>query len=398
MRVAFVCPRYGAEIVGGAELAVRMLAERLARQDGLSIEVYTTNARDTTSFAGQAVTGTTLEGGVTVHRFAVSSGRQPGFAALSDRVLFSPGADRSLAWRFLEEQGPVSHGLLSALADSPAEIAVFFPYLYHPIVAGMKRFKGAKVLQPAAHDEPALRLPIFQETFASADGLVFQSRAERRLVTAHFQIGSTPSVTLGLGIDTSGASSARPNPELIGAPYLLSLGRVDDLKGSTVLAEYFAAFKATHPGPLRLVMAGPIVQPPPDNPEVILTGPVDDETKWALLKGATLLVSGSYLESFSLVIMEAWSAGKPVLVNGACQVTRDHCRASGGGLYFFDYGSFEVALERLLCDADLSARLADAGRRYVSEQYSWSSIIGRYRSFLERVSTSAARGPVASQS
>ena len=44
-RLAFVVPRYGADVVGGAETLVRGLAEHLAAP-GSAVEVLTTCARD----------------------------------------------------------------------------------------------------------------------------------------------------------------------------------------------------------------------------------------------------------------------------------------------------------------------------------------------------------------
>jgi len=44
VKVAFVTPRYGPEIVGGAEYLTRMVAERL--KDHHQIEVLTTCAKD----------------------------------------------------------------------------------------------------------------------------------------------------------------------------------------------------------------------------------------------------------------------------------------------------------------------------------------------------------------
>ncbi|MDA8072078.1 MAG: hypothetical protein M0Z82_10885, partial [Actinomycetota bacterium] len=51
MRLAMVVPRYGVEILGGAELGARMLAERLVAQLGWSVEVFTTCAQDHMTWA-----------------------------------------------------------------------------------------------------------------------------------------------------------------------------------------------------------------------------------------------------------------------------------------------------------------------------------------------------------
>ena len=46
MKLAFVTPRYGTEVIGGAETAARMLAERLCVRPGWEVEVLTSCALD----------------------------------------------------------------------------------------------------------------------------------------------------------------------------------------------------------------------------------------------------------------------------------------------------------------------------------------------------------------
>jgi glycosyltransferase involved in cell wall biosynthesis len=95
------------------------------------------------------------------------------------------------------------------------------------------------------------------------------------------------------------------------------------------------------------------------------------------------------LESFSLVVLEAWVDRVPVMVNGSCGPTREHCERSGGGLWFTSYPEFEAALNRLVADADLRTALGQAGRAYVDRYYEWPVLIARYAEFLTTV---VARG------
>ena len=154
-------------------------------------------------------------------------------------------------------------------------------------------------------------------------------------------------------------------------PYLVCLGRVDGHKGTSLLAAYFARYKERRPGPLRLVLAGPVVEAPPAHPDIDVVGPVSEAAKWDLLAGATALVSPSPWEAFSLVVAEAWSARTPVLVNAGCAATVEHCRRSGGGLRFDGYGEFEVAVDRLVADPDFGAGLGRRGRAYVDARFRW---------------------------
>jgi glycosyltransferase involved in cell wall biosynthesis len=147
----------------------------------------------------------------------------------------------------------------------------------------------------------------------------------------------------------------------------------------------FAAYKQRHPGPLRLVFAGPVVEAPDPHPEIDVLGPVGEATKWALLGGAVSLVSPSPWEAFSLVLAEAWSARIPVVVNAACAATSEHCRRSGGGLAFDGYGTFEVIVDRLTTDGALRAELGALGRSYVDQHFRWPVIVERYARFVQRV-------------
>ena len=96
MKVAYVVPRYGLEVVGGAELGARMLAERLVSQLGWEAEVLTTCALDTRTWADEYEPGTVDLNGVSVHRFRSEAGRDQGFERFSRRVLADPAVTVAL--------------------------------------------------------------------------------------------------------------------------------------------------------------------------------------------------------------------------------------------------------------------------------------------------------------
>ncbi len=55
-----------------------------------------------------------------------------------------------------------------------------------------------------------------------------------------------------------------------------------------------------------------------------------------------LVVNPSQYESLSFMVLEAWQAGVPVLVNGRSEVLVEHCLTSNGGLYYSGYDEFAV--------------------------------------------------------
>ena len=214
---------------------------------------------------------------------------------------------------------------------SDADVVVFYPYLYYPSVRGVPAVGRRSVLHPAAHDEPPLSLPVFPPLFAASGGMVFHTDSERRLVRERFDALPAAQIVLGLGVDAHGGDPVRAADELglAGRPYLCCVGRVDDKKGAGLLARCFARYKERRPGPLALVLAGQVIDRPPAHPDLVVLGPVDEELKWGLLAGSLALVSPSPWESFALTVIEGWTAGVPVLVNGGCAPTREHCERSG---------------------------------------------------------------------
>ncbi len=388
MRLAFVTPRYGPEVMGGAESAARMLAEHLVAERGWPVEVFTTCALDHITWEDVVEPGDSTLNGVTVHRFASLSGRSPEYYALDGRLRIAPSKaswEESCSW--VELNGPVIPDLVDALAASRIDAAAFYPYLYYPTVEGIRRVKVPALLHPAAHDEPALYLKVFRETFDLASAMVYHTRAERDLVERVIPVAHHPQIVLGLGIsDPCGAG--RRGGEVLGIgdrPYLVSLGRVDEHKGSVMLSAFFRAYKKRRPGPLALAFVGPVSADIPDDPDVVVTGAVDESDKWDILHDAVCLVSPSAYESFSLVLLESWAQSVPVVVNALCGATREHCEASGGGLWFGSYREFEAVIDRLVADDELRGEMGARGKEYVDRCFRWPALIDRYATFVEGV-------------
>ncbi len=388
MKVAFVTPRYGAEVTGGAETGARQLAEHLVATFGWEVEAYTSCALDLISWANVLPAGTSVSNGVWVHRFEAVGGRPKAFFELDGRLRVAPRhASRSDAERWVELNGPVVPALVDALEVSDADVVAFYPYLFYPTVMGIARVQAPSVLHPAAHDEPALYLPVFKDVYRRADAICYHSQAERRLVQRVHQVADRPQIVLGLGVGRP-LDGGRRGGDILGIgdrPYIVCVGRVDAHKGSTMLARFFQLFKERNPGPLALAFVGTQVADLGEHDDIVITGAVDEGTKWDLLRDAVALVSPSALESFSLVLMEAWQQARPVLVNALCDPTREHCQRSGGGLWFSSYRHFEAALNRLLSDPLLRQVLGSRGKAYVEQNYEWPVVIERYASFLEAV-------------
>lgn len=386
--IAFVTPRYGKEVIGGAEHAARMMAENLAEQLGLSVEILTTTALDTDTWANHYPDGTEYLNGIKVTRCHVDQGRSGDFPDLSGRLLKSPkSATIAECEQWIDAQGPVSLSLLDEIKYTQAEVVLFFPYLYHPIVRGISSVSERSILIPAAHNEPPAHLPIFQSVFRAAKAVMFQSKAEERFVDSVMRVADKPRLRAGLGIEKLN-KPVRPLsnflPELAGQPFLLTLGRVNQLKGATLLSELFAEYKRRNPGPLKLVFAGPVTTQPIKFPDILTLGPVSDDLKWSLLKECTALVNPSAFESFSLVLFEAWSFSHPVIVNAQCQVTADHVNDSNGGFVFSDFADFEAQINMVISKPSVRNALGANGKEYLEKNYRWEVIVDKMGGFLEK--------------
>jgi glycosyltransferase involved in cell wall biosynthesis len=388
MKVVFVTPRYGPEIMGGAESASRLLAEHLAAEPGFEVAAYSTCALDHISWENDLPSGSTEMNGVTLTRFPVAARREKAFFELDGKLRRSPRHvtwDQSECW--LDLNGPQVPELIGALRGGEADVAVFSPYLFLVTVAGIRAARMPTILHSAAHDEPAMYFPAIGDAFARSDALCYYTAAERRLVQRIYPVAEKPQIVLGIGLGDP-TEGGRAGGDLLGLgdrPYLISVGRVDDHKGSAMLNTYFRRYKAHRPGPLALALVGRVSSTIEPHPDVVVTGEVDEPTKWDLLRDAMAAVSPSAMESFSLVIMEAWEQAVPVVVNALCEPTRDHCAHSGGGLWFGSYRQFEVIVDRLCDDAELRRRLGVNGKAYVQEHYQWPALTTRYARFLREV-------------
>jgi glycosyltransferase involved in cell wall biosynthesis len=397
VKVAFVTPRYGPSVIGGAEAAARMLAERICRKDGWEVDVLTSCAVDHLTWENVEPSGSSVLDGVTVHRFEAAGRRLLDYFELDGRLRVAPRtATLAESRRWVALNGPICPGLVDAVAATDADVVACYPYLFATTVDAIAASPVPTVLHPAAHDEPALYLAAFRRSFADVDGFVYHTRAERDLLQHACGIADRPQIVLGLGVEPP-SGRGRRGGDLLGTgerPYLCYLGRVDAYKGCSMLVEYFAAYKERHPGDLALALVGPVSIEMPDHPDVVVTGAVSEEDKWDLLAGATALVNPSAYESFSLVLLEAWTAGRPAVVNASCAATMEHCALSGGGLWFDSFRSFEVALDRLCASPELRAALGEAGRAYTVEHFGWESIIDRYTGFVEDVVARGRRVPL----
>jgi glycosyltransferase involved in cell wall biosynthesis len=372
--VAFVVQRYGR---GGAETLCQVVAEHLAAR--YDVTVLTTCALDHETWANHYPPGETRENGVRLIRFPTAQTRPRDYAQIEQRTV-GGRATREQELEWLRAQGPHAPSLLEHLRERGSEYdAVFFvTYLYEPTVLGMPLVADRAALISTAHDEPPIRLSIYRDVFTRARRILYLAPAEKRFVQRFFGNYDVPSTVCSWGLDppAAGAAAAFRRKHRIEGDMLLYVGRVEGSKGCGELIEWSRV--AARRRKFTLVLIGQNVMNVKRGGPILPLGFVDEQEKRDALAAADLFVMPSAYESFSIVSLEAWQRGVPVLGNAHSEVVKDHVRASQGGLYYDGPAEFVAALGHLLDRPELRRRMGRNGQRYVAENYAWAKVDAAY--------------------
>ena len=329
------------------------------------------------------------------------------------------------------------------------DVLVFFTYLYAPTVLGLKVSPQRSILVPTAHDEPAIRLGIYREMFALPAAIAYNTETERRFLKGEFGTAARAEETVGCGVDLPPTAplvipdrpsqGGRPGREgrgqdrgrrgeapqargaVVEAPaetdpddtddetglntprfrsgrrgerfrrrhklygnVALFGGRIDPGKGCEELFEYFTAYREQG-GDASLALMGIKLMAIPEVPYVRFAGQLSDEERVDALESATVIVVPSPFESLSLLALESFAVGTPVLANGRSDVLVDHCRLSNAGLYYENRDEFVEAMSLLMTDARLRALMGRNGRDYVQQHYRWEVILAKYDRLIASV-------------
>ncbi|HSD27030.1 MAG TPA: glycosyltransferase family 4 protein, partial [Vicinamibacteria bacterium] len=381
--LAFVAPWYGRDIAGGAEAECRATARAL-RDRGVPVEILTTCARDHASpWADHHPDGVTEEDGFVVRRFKVRPRDPERYGRLQWRLSHG-GTLTSFEEEDFVRDSVNSNDLYAYLGGERDRYwYAFIPYCFGTTWEGALVAPERSLLIPCLHDEPFAQLKWTRRILRAVRAVCFHVPAERALAESLAGADAERFHLVGEGVDApppgDGARFRRTHRVL--DPFLLYAGRKAAEKNTPLLVEYFARYKLTHPGSrvkLLLIGSGGVRIPGRLSADILDLGFIPLQDKADAYAAALALCQPSLLESFSLVMMEAWLAGAPSLVHGRCAVTRDHCLASNGGLFFEDYFEFVEALELLARDEALRQRMGEAGRAYVLANYTWDRVTDNY--------------------
>jgi glycosyltransferase involved in cell wall biosynthesis len=391
VKLAVVVQRYGQSINGGAELHARYIAERLARH--ADVEVLTTCADDYVTWRNELPPGVEPVNGIPVRRFPVARERHPLEFGRRSRRVFDQTHSIADELEWLDAEGPASPALVRHVERHAGDydFFLFFSYRYYHAFHGARAAAGRAILVPTAERDEAIGLAIFPPVFRGVRALMYNSPEERTMIHAVSGNHDVPGVVVGVGSDVP--ANARPQrfrqKFQLREPFAIYVGRIDENKGCKELFTSFQRYLKEGGGALTLVLVGNSLLPIPDDPRIRHLGFLDDADKFDAMAAADALVMPSYFESLSMVALEAWALGRPVLANARCDVLKGQCLRSNAGLYYASEYEFIEALRAIEHNRWLSGALGRNGRTFFRNNYAWDVIERKYLEMLGRLSAEA---------
>ncbi|MCM1244104.1 MAG: glycosyltransferase family 4 protein [Roseburia sp.] len=387
-KICFVVQRYGLEVNGGAELLCRQMAERMVARCS-EVHVLTTKAIDYITWKNEYADDEEVINQVEVHRFKVAHPRnKKEFDEINLKLIHGMlKMEEEDEW--MEKQGPATPELIQYLTEHASEydIFIFFTYLYYTTVMGLPIVCDKAILVPTVHDEPALKMRIFDDVFLKPRGFVFNTEEEQKLTHERYHNAYIPNVLGGAGVELPADISGKRFCDKYNLKrYIVYVGRIDEEKGCNQLFRYFLEYKKRNKMDLCLVLMGkPVIDIPQDD-SIISLGFVDDQDKFDGMAGAELLVLPSEFESLSMVVLEAMSVRTPVMVYGKCPVLRGHCIKSNGAFFYNNFFEFEGQINYLLGHEEEKGVMIQNAYQYVQEHYQWDVILDRLVKMIMDVS------------
>jgi glycosyltransferase involved in cell wall biosynthesis len=418
MKLAFITPRYGADIPSGPEHACRLLAEHLSERHG--VDVITTCGRDPLTWGNDYAEGSDRVRGVLVRRFGLNQPHdEEAFRQLTARLVAEPhGRADELEW--VRQLGPNSPALLDYLKRQYRNYdALVFFSLYHPTtVHGLKVAPERSIVFPHLQLDPRLRFGLWPEVLASARGVGYFSASEQMLAHQYLRVSPLEEI-VGIGIeppvehlyprhqqdpademtevDAEGAELAEEGQ--VPADYLASRGvlfrrrhrlygrfvlhggRLEPDNGCEEMLEYFDGYAASN-GDVALVLTGIKLLKIPDAPYLRMPGVLPDRERSIAYEAAEVTIAPEPDDLLGTAVLESFAVGTPALVNARNSAAVDHCRRAQAGLYYATRDEFVEALRLLLGDPRLRERLGESGRRYIRQHYRWDAVIGRFERLI----------------
>ncbi|MCL4832617.1 MAG: glycosyltransferase family 4 protein [Caldilineaceae bacterium] len=384
-RIGLVVPRYGEDVLGGAEALARGLAEQIVAAGLADVQVLTTCARNHHTWENEIAPGVSTVRGVSVQRFPVAHSLRDKerYEALHLRLIRREQISENEQFEWIDQSAhcPTLYAYLEDHGRS-FDYLIFIPYLFGITYYGSAIYPERSILWPCLHDEIYAYICPTRDMYRTCLGAMFNTYPEMRL--AQRLHGRHPGAQIvGFGMEPFSTDGERFRQQHgITDPFILYSGRLEGAKNVPLLIHHFLQYKAGRNSSFKLVLMGQGPENIPDHPDIIPIGFRIGQEKLDAYAAAAALCQPSVNESFSIVIMESWLAGAPVLVHRDCEVTHYHVLRSNGGLAFRTDQDFTAALDLLLGDSGIRRRLGGNGCAYVQGEYGWSQVLERFESAM----------------
>lgn len=251
-----------------------------------------------------------------------------------------------------------------------------------------------------------------RRVLSDADQVICVGRAE--LEKAKDQLGHDRVAYLPNGVDSAkfaegDGAAFRGKHKIPPAAFLvLNVSRIDPQKNLLYLLEEFARFRAGQPDAF-LVLVGPETQPEyaaklrafaaSNGLEAcvrILPGLRNDDPELVnAYHACDVFVLPSMHEPFGIVVLEAWSSGKPVVANRVGGL-KSLVRHGENGLFInpdteAGAGDLAARLRVLSAAPALRLQLGSFGRAEARSRYDWSRVAGELEKLYRAAEANAAR-------
>jgi glycosyltransferase involved in cell wall biosynthesis len=383
LKILHVIPSYFPAIqFGGPIQSVHLLNRSLVEQ-GVQVNVFTTNAGLENQKGYQSERWQEL-GGVKVKYFPYFGYVHYNFSVSLLKALFKSVKEYDLVhitavWNFPVLAASLAcrlHGVPYVISPRgtiyPETIALgstFFKKLYYRLFA-RSCLNHAKAIHYTAHDEHqkvSQYLRLKPAVWIIPNGVDLKALQSTNDMNLRQQSSKLPS----------------------DAPYLLFLGRISRKKGLDILIKAFGLLAASHPN-LLLVVAGPdeegylqevvrLIEGEGLQNRVVITGLLRGEEKIEAYRRAKLFVLSSYSENFGMSVVEAMACGTPVVISDQVGIYQDIERHQAGIVTRTTPESVAAGMQELLTNPDLCARVSTRGLQLVQSHYDIDAIA---RSFI----------------
>lgn len=410
-KIAFVVIRYGNEVNGGGEVHCRMIAERLSAY--YNVDVLTSDIKSFEDYENTYPVGQEVINNVIVKRFSSLHKNSNNYKSYKKKAkwgskirfqLYKLGVLKCVAkviprWNICREAennfqkcyAGYSSDLLKYIESHEKEYSalIFITYYFPHTQMGGTIAPEKSIIIPTAHREKALFYSSYTHLFTKVKYIAFNTRAEEKMCENIFGATISEHSIIGVGVELASPDTWNSVKDKYNLPddYILYLGRVTYGKINSLLDD-FISYKKIKKSSVKLVMVGGIDEniPTDIDSDIIFTGFVSEEEKSSIIENATILINPSLFESLSLLLIEGMSKSIPVLVNGKCDVLREHCLLSNGAAcYYISKNDLFKKLDILLNDNELRKIMGEKGKTYVEENYNWDIVIPKFINIINNI-------------